>query len=96
MNVATKLSVPDHVPAELVHEFDIYEDPGIRRDLHRQYSRVLKEAPGIFWSPNNGGHWMVTRYDTINAVVMDTTHFSTEHSQIPQNIQSTALHPAEL
>jgi len=84
MNVATKLSVPDHVPAELVHEFDIYEDPGIRRDLHRQYSRILKEAPGIFWSPNNGGHWMVTRYDTINAVVMDTTHFSTEHSQIPK------------
>lgn len=84
MTVATQMSVPDHVPAELVHEFDIYEDAGIRRDLHRQYSRILYEAPGIFYTPNNGGHWMVTRYDTISAVVMDTTHFSTEHSQIPK------------
>lgn len=84
MNVATKLPVPDYVPSELVYEFDIYEDAGIRRDLHRQYSRILEEAPGIFYTPCNGGHWMVTRYDTINAVVMDTTHFSTEHSQIPK------------
>jgi len=84
MTVAAKLPVPDHVPAELVHEFDIYEDEGIRRDLHRQYARVLDEAPGIFYTPNNGGHWMVTRHDTISAVVMDTTLFSTEHSQIPK------------
>jgi cytochrome P450 len=84
MNVAIKHVVPEHVPAELVHEFDIYDDPGIRRDLHREYSRILNEAPGIFYTPDNGGHWMVTRFDTISAVVMDTTHFSTEHSQIPK------------
>lgn len=82
--IATLLNVPDHVPADLVHEFDIYDDPGIRRDLHRQYARILDEAPGIFYSPLNGGHWMVTRFDTISAVVMDTEHFSTEHSQIPK------------
>lgn len=83
MNVLTNIRVPDHVPEELVYEFDIYDDPGIRRDLHKQYARILDEAPGIFYTPLNGGHWMVTRFDTISAVVMDTTHFSTEHSQIP-------------
>ena len=76
-------NIPPHVPGELVHAFDIYDDPGIRRDLHREYARILDEAPGIFYAPNNGGHWMVTRYDTISAVVLDTEHFSTEHSQIP-------------
>lgn len=80
---ATLPNVPAHVPADLVHAFDIYDDPGIRRDLHREYARILEEAPGIFYAPDNGGHWMVTRYDTISAVVMDTEHFSTEHSQIP-------------
>lgn len=76
-------SIPDHVAPELVHHFDIYEDPGLRRDLHRQYARLHAEAPAIFWTPANGGHWMVTRYDAISAVCMDTDHFSNAESQIP-------------
>ena len=76
-------SIPDHVAPELVHQFDIYEDAGIRRDLHRQYARLHDEAPAIFWTPANGGHWMVTRYDAISAVCMDTDHFSNAQSQIP-------------
>lgn len=76
-------TIPDHVPADLVHDFDMYDDPGLRRDLHRQYARLHNEAPPVFWTPLNGGHWMVTRFDAITQVVMDTTHFSTEHSQIP-------------
>lgn len=78
-----KRNIPDHVPADLVHDFDMYDDPGLRRDLHRQYARLHHEAPEVFWTPLNGGHWMVTRYDAITQVVMDTTSFSTEHSQIP-------------
>lgn len=81
--IAPARRVPDHVDAALVHDFDIYEDAGIRRDLHREYARLLDDAPPIFWTPANGGHWMVTRYDAITAVCMDTTHFSNAQSQIP-------------
>ncbi len=73
----------NEIPPELVHHFDMYNDPGLRSELHPQYARLHREAPGIFWTPANGGHWMVTRYDTINAVVMDTTHFSNAQSMIP-------------
>lgn len=84
MNVtSTARNIPSQIPDALVHEFDMYEDAGIRRDLHREYARLHREAPGIFWTPLNGGHWMVTRFDAITAVVMDTDSFSTEHSQIP-------------
>lgn len=84
MNVpVANRTIPAHVPADLVHDFDMYDDPGLRRDLHREYARLHGEAPAVFWTPLNGGHWMVTRFDAITQVVMDTTNFSTEHSQIP-------------
>jgi len=77
-------AVPNHVDPALVHEFDMYEDAGIRRDLHNSYMRLHKEAPSTFWTPLNGGHWMVTSYDDITAVVMDNEHFSTKEHQIPR------------
>ena len=82
--LGSRRTVPDHVPANLVHDFDIYEDEGIRRDLHREYSRLHREAPPIFWTPLNGGHWIVTRHDAIATVNLDTEHFSTREHEFPR------------
>ncbi len=65
----------------------------IRRDLHREYARLLEQAPPIFWTPANGGHWMVTRYDAITSVVLDTTHFSNAQSEIPAAENANKLIP---
>ena len=81
------------ISPELIFDFDIYNDPGIRRDLHHEYARLLDQAPPIFWTPANGGHWMVTRYDAITSVVLDTTHFSNAQSEIPAAENANKLIP---
>ena len=78
-----KQSVPDHVGPEHVFEFDIYEDAQIKRDLHAAYARLQREAPPVFYTPANGGHWLVTRMDIMAEIVRDYEHFSTSMLQIP-------------
>lgn len=77
--------IPDHVAPERVFDFDMYEDAALKKDLHASYSRLHREAPdGIFYTPRNGGHWMVTRLDLMAEVVKDFEHFSARESQIPR------------
>jgi cytochrome P450 len=94
--VADTLTAGRQIPPELIFEFDMYEDPDMRKDLHRGYARLRGLAPPIFWTPLNGGHWMVTSFDTISAVVMDTEHFSNKQSQIPPVANPPSFIPLSL
>lgn len=76
--------IPPHVPAHLVFDFDIYADPRISSDVQTSYAAALDKAPDIFWSPANGGHWMVRRFDAISAIASDPEHFSVREMQIPR------------
>lgn len=80
----TRPAVPDHVPAERVFEFNIYGDPRLTDDVQASYQSLHRDAPDIFYSPLNGGHWMVTRYEHIFEVVKDYEHFSVREMQIPR------------
>ena len=54
------MQVPEHVPAHLVFDFDIYKAPQLRHDPHRSVAQMVpKNAPRIFYTPRNGGHWVV-------------------------------------
>jgi cytochrome P450 len=77
-------NVPAHVPPELVFEFDIYKDSRVTDDVQGSYSEALKGAPDIFYTPANGGHWMVRRYEAIADIVKDYEHFSVREMQIPR------------
>jgi cytochrome P450 len=77
-------SVPPHVPPELIFDFDIYKDPRVNDDVQGSYAAALEHAPDIFYSPANGGHWMVRRYAAIAEIVKDPTHFSVREMQIPR------------
>ncbi|QGN54617.1 cytochrome P450 [Novosphingobium sp. Gsoil 351] len=76
--------VPDHVPLDLVYDFDIYADARVSSDVQRTYAEAIAHAPDIFWSPANGGHWLVKRFDAIAAVATDPEHFSVREMQIPR------------
>tara|TARA_R110001606_G_scaffold343033_1_gene491581 strand:+ start:247 stop:1455 length:1209 start_codon:yes stop_codon:yes gene_type:complete len=76
--------VPDHVPAERIFDFDIYADPRLTEDLHASYATLHDDAPDIFYSPRNGGHWIFTRFDDIFRVAQDYEHFSVREMQIPR------------
>jgi cytochrome P450 len=86
MNVHAAVSrrIPDHVPPELVYDFDIYSDARVSSDVQRSYAEAIADAPDIFWSPSNGGHWLVKRFDAIAAVATDPEHFSVREMQIPR------------
>lgn len=49
------------VPADRVHEFDFFAAPELSREPHRQVKQTLRDAPEIFWTNCNGGHWIVAR-----------------------------------
>ncbi len=86
MNAQTAIAghIPDHVPPELVYDFDIYADERVSSDVQRTYAEAVADAPDIFWSPANGGHWLAKRFDAIAAIATDPEHFSVREMQIPR------------
>lgn len=77
-------TIPPHVLPQQVFEFDIYADPRISDDVQGSYADVLADSPDIFWSPLNGGHWVVQRHDLIAEVVKNPAVFSAREMQIPR------------
>lgn len=78
------VDIPSHVRPEQVHSFDIYSDPRLLKDVHTGYRALQLEAPEIFFTPRNGGHWVVTRFDLIEKVIKDTDNFSNRELEIPK------------
>ena len=76
--------IPEHVPPHLVFPFDIYGDKRVNQDVQGSYVDAIADAPDIFWTPLNGGHWMVKGFDAIQSVVTDPDHFSVREMQIPR------------
>lgn len=74
------LAVPDHVPEHLVFDFDIYIAPELDRDPHRTMVELLQtnKVPPIFFSPRNGGHWVVAGAVEGLDMLRDVERFSSE------------------
>jgi cytochrome P450 len=54
--------IPAHVPPGLVYDYDFYATPGLFDQPQWDVARSLHaHAPRIFFTPRNGGHWVVTR-----------------------------------
>ena len=77
-------AVPAHVPPHLVFDFDIYADPRVSDDVQASYAAAIESAPDVFYTPRNGGHWMVKRLEAISEIVRDPEHFSAREMQIPR------------
>lgn len=68
--------IPAHVPPELVYEYDNSRDPRMLEDPHARMRSLILEAPPIFFSPCNGGHWFVTRKKAIVDITMNPEVYS--------------------
>ncbi len=79
---------PAHVPPELVFDFDLYDGPGLggghSSDIHARWKEFQDRHPPIFWTPRNGGHWAVTRFDAIREAAIDGARFSSRDIFVPQ------------
>ena len=89
-------AIPAHVPADRVFAFDIFNDPRLKPDLHLGYKQLHAEAPDIFYTPLNGGHWVVTRHAAITDITRDPEIFSNQNQEIPKTDRNMQLIPLTL
>ena len=69
---------PPHVPDALVYDFDLFNDPALLANAHDRILDIVKHAPPIFWTPRNGGHWMLCSHEAIFQAQRDFETFTSE------------------
>lgn len=88
-----RVPVPDHVPPELVVDFDYLHPPGIEEgDVYTAWKK-LHDGPDIVWTPCNGGHWILTRGEDIRYVQEHFEIFSHEVFTIPRGSSPIRMPP---
>lgn len=89
-------SYPDHVPKHLIVDFDIFHDQALIENPHKRIQDLLRHAPRIFWSPYNGGHWVVMGYEDNYDLARDTDSFTSNISYTPERAALVAQMPKDM
>jgi cytochrome P450 len=71
-----EFTIPDHVPASLVRDFNLYDFEGASSDLYGAWRRILETYPPVFYTPCFGGFWVLTRASLLEAAWIDDKVFS--------------------
>ena len=76
--------IPTHVPPALVHDHNVFDyesrDPFLAvNDLFE------KGVPEIFWTRNNGGHWIVMGAEATTQLGADAALFSSTRLMVPDH-----------
>jgi cytochrome P450 len=80
-----KSPIPAHVPPNIVFDFDVYNAAARDEDFHLAIKRLHDPGvPEVFWTPRNGGHWVLTRGEDIHKVFADYEHFSNHALTVPR------------
>ena len=75
---------PENLSPALVRDFDIFQYADPQTDPHLALLAARREAPEIFWTPRNGGHWVAIQSDAIEAILQDPQRFSSECIFVPR------------
>lgn len=77
-------NVPTHVPAALVRDFNLYDHETV--DPYLAVEALFEDGtPEIFWTRNNGGHWIVLGVEAIQGVGTDYHTFSATRLMVPDS-----------
>ena len=72
-----EIARPDHVPADRVIDFDIYDFPFNGLEYQAAIRDALTAKVGDpLWTPRNGGHWIARTPASVGKVLSDSDHFS--------------------
>jgi cytochrome P450 len=74
----TAVGKPEHVPDALVYDFDLFRDAALIADPHARILDLVENVPPIFWTPAQGGQWVVTSYDAAFEASRNWGAFSSE------------------
>lgn len=75
--------VPDHVPADLVYDYEVYAPGPPGSDFHEELYKLKRSAPPIFWTRLTGGHWYVTDTALVRELLGDPARFSNRNTTLP-------------
>jgi cytochrome P450 len=90
-------SIPPHIPATLVFDYDINADPRLVRDIHDGLMVLRREAPGpIFYSPLNGGAWIVTGYRECYDMARNFALFGNNLAKLDPSLAQTPRIPISI
>ena len=85
--------VEEHRP---VYDFDYIGGADVLQDVHAAYLNLKKNAPPLFWTPHNGGHWVANNADLVVKSLRHPEIFSSQFLSIPPNPQQTKMIPESL
>lgn len=74
------LAVPAHVPPERVRDVDLFNLPGMAEDVHLAWKQIQDSSPDLYFTPRNGGYWVLNRAELMNQVWPDYERFSSYHA----------------
>jgi cytochrome P450 len=90
-------TVPAHVPADLVWNYDFATDPLFETDPLAAQLALTDGAPDIFFSPLRGGFWVLTRFADIRDASRQPEIFSNYPVMIPAAVgRSRKMAPIEI
>ena len=91
MQTATALEHPEHVAADRVIDFDVYQPMHDGLGFHESWKALQDSGlPDVLWTPQNGGHWLVIRGKLINQVLADYANFSSHTILVPKETAGVA------
>jgi cytochrome P450 len=76
------IGAPPHVPAHLIREVDIVNDPDVLDDPWLAMDRLRKQGH-ILWSPKLGGHWLVLGSAEVREAFQQGEAFSSYPTGLP-------------
>ena len=89
--------IADHVPAGAIVTYDYFDQPGFKEDPHAVIMRLFEgRTPRIFYTPLNGGHWVIGGYQELFDAARDTQTFSSTSMQIPAMSHEPLLVPRNM
>jgi cytochrome P450 len=79
---------PSHIPDSVVYDFDAYRDPGLLANPPKRFAQMVKDAPPVFWTPRNGGHWIIQGYEALFNAYRSPETFSSRFNMTPEQQQA--------
>lgn len=77
--------VPNHVPRDLVVDFDVYNPAAPGEDFHAAWVRFQRETrTPLVWSTRYGGHWIAVRGEDVFDIYGDHARFSSGLNTVPR------------
>jgi cytochrome P450 len=77
---------PAHVDPARVVDWDVFRDPryAATPEVHESLFKFSEERPrGIYWTPHNGGHWLINDHELMFEAMRNPELFSSTKMTLP-------------